>query len=58
MTLPSIRNDVLEYTHFEKKVQRYFGATFGERTILYGCAIAVGCTPTLYGLWQTFREMR
>lgn len=33
-------------------------AAFGKRTILYGCAIAVGCTPTLYGLWQTFREMR
>ncbi len=31
---------------------------FGKRTILYGCVIAVGCTPTLYGLWQTFREMR
>lgn len=33
-------------------------AAFGKRTILYGCAIAVGYTPTLYGLWQTFREMR
>ncbi|EAA4055727.1 hypothetical protein EZW68_21100 [Salmonella enterica subsp. enterica serovar Typhimurium] len=38
--------------------QRATGAAFGKRTILYGCAIAVGCTPTLYGLWQTFREMR
>lgn len=35
----------------------YWGR-FGKRTILYGCVIAVGCTPTLYGLWQTFREMR
>lgn len=33
-------------------------AAFGKRTILYVCAIAVGCTPTLYGLWQIFREMR
>ncbi|OOI26472.1 hypothetical protein BMT61_24465, partial [Escherichia coli] len=37
---------------------RNYRAAFGKRTILYGCVIAVGCTPTLYGLWQTFREMR
>lgn len=29
-------------------------AAFGKRTILYGCAIAVGCTPVLYGVFRGF----
>ena len=33
-------------------------AAFGKRTIMYGCVIAVGGTPTLYGAWQIFRDMR
>lgn len=27
-------------------------AAFGKRTILYGCVIAVGCTPSLYGVFR------
>ena len=27
-------------------------AAFGKRTILYGCVIAVGCTPALYGVFR------
>ncbi len=38
-------------SNFEKAINR---AAFGKRTILYGCAIAVGCTPVLYGVFRGF----
>ncbi|EAA8719997.1 hypothetical protein HU47_25775 [Salmonella enterica subsp. enterica serovar Abaetetuba] len=31
-----------------------FWAAFGKRTILYGCVMAVGCTPALYRVWRVF----